>query len=68
MIIPEPGYPIPSEFQHTGTFHIIFSLLMMLPAIQFHHQLTLEARKVHNIFADRHLQSKLETRQSTITQ
>jgi len=67
-IIPKPNYPKAFRFKTSCSLAIAGSLLGMLPAIQFHNQLLLEADEINDVWWNRVLSPKLKSAEVTVFQ
>ena len=61
IIIPETQHAIAVGFNLARSHFIICDMLSMLPAIEFHHEMRLNASEVRNVTGDWILATKLET-------
>lgn len=68
IVVPEAQHP-KAAFDDFGIpVRIIIALRQMLPAIDFDHYLRIDAGKIGNVIADRHLASKAKSRELPVAQ
>jgi len=68
IIIPKPNYPKAFRFKTSCSLGIAHNLLRMLPAIEFHYQLSFNADEINDVWWDRMLSPKLESAEVAVFQ
>jgi hypothetical protein len=66
--VPEPQDAEASVLEPNGALGIVFPTLGVLTPIEFQDELAIEAHEIRDERADRHLPSKLEARETAISQ
>ena len=68
VIIPKPDHPKAFRFETSRSLGIAINLFGMLPAIEFHYQLSLKANEVNDVRWNRMLAPKFESTEVAVFQ